>query len=437
MALLFAGAILITVIETALSYSDLVARLDRRADTLQNLIISEVLVHNQDATSHILADANRDIPDQFVEWILPEESGGKTFEPGIEWKFPGTWTFIRPLKRLGEQDFGTFVFTGNFFISGGLVHNLTHRMAFTVAICLVIAFLLLPIARRAPRELILGPVDHLMSLFRNDSVMQVASGPAYAEMKMIQDDFVSLMKDRKNLEAQRIETAQLKSVTRTAQMLAHDIRRPFSLLKATLDGLAMTTSPEAVHELVSATVPGVRKSLEHLDGIISELIAVDSPAAIEKSVFSLNDAVLRGISIAAPYADTSSRIALQLLSEVRIRGVQNQIERIVTNIVSNGLQAMGPSDQITVRLEAIESTERAVLTISNTGTYISAADAESIFLPFFSKGKPDGTGLGLAICRRIVEAHGGTIDVQSEQGIGTRFHVGLPIVLSTVEESSP
>jgi len=69
-----------------------------------------------------------------------------------------------------------------------------------------------------------------------------------------------------NLESQRLETAQLRTVTRTAQMLAHDIRRPFSLLKATLDGLTQITTPEAMQELISDTVPGVRKSLEHLDG---------------------------------------------------------------------------------------------------------------------------------------------------------------------------
>ncbi|MEI6399261.1 MAG: hypothetical protein WCO71_10870, partial [Pseudomonadota bacterium] len=130
MVLLFAGAVIITVLETALSYSDLVARLDRRANTLQDLIISEVLVNNHDATNHILSDAKSETPDQSVTWIMPNETKGQAISPGLAWNFAGTWTFTRPLKRLGDQDFGTFIFSGNFFTSGGLVSTLTHRLAF-------------------------------------------------------------------------------------------------------------------------------------------------------------------------------------------------------------------------------------------------------------------------------------------------------------------
>jgi hypothetical protein len=287
MALLFAGAVIITVVEAALSYSDLVTRLDLRADTLQDLIISEVLVNNQEATNYILADANRENQDQTVRWVTPTDAKTDSIKPGIAWHFPGTWTFARPLKRLGDQDFGVFIFSGNFFTSGGLVNTLTHRLVFTVAICLLMAILLLPIARKTPKDLILGPVQHLMALIRDDSGKRLATSPAFAEIKSIQDDFVLLMDDRRKLESQRLETAQLRTVTQTAQMLAHDIRRPFSLLKATLDGLTQTKTPEAIEELVSETVPGVKKSLEHLDGILSELTNVGSPVHDEKILFPI------------------------------------------------------------------------------------------------------------------------------------------------------
>ena len=73
MAILFAGAVIITIVEAALSYSYLISRLDRRADTLQDLLISEVLVNNRDATDHILADVNRNNQDQTVQWIIPKD----------------------------------------------------------------------------------------------------------------------------------------------------------------------------------------------------------------------------------------------------------------------------------------------------------------------------------------------------------------------------
>jgi signal transduction histidine kinase len=429
MAILIAGAVVITIVEAALSYSDLISRLDRRADTLQDLIISEVLVNNHDATNHILADANRVNSDQTVQWVTPEDSKRQSITPGVVWHFPGNWTYARPLKRLGDQDFGTFIFSGNFFTSGGLVNTLTHRLAFTVAICLVMAILLLPIARKTPKELILGPVQHLMNLIRDDSNKQLATNPAFAEIKTIQDDFESLMNDRRKLESQKLETAQLRTVTRTAQMLAHDIRRPFSLLKATLDGLTQTETPEAMQELISETVPGVKKSLEHLDGIIAELTAVGSPNPAEKHQFSLSDAIRGGVSIAAPHDARSGRITLNLKSNAKIFGVQNQIERVVANIVSNALQAMGQTDQIIIEA-GDESPSLAVVTISNSGSFISSEDLEKVFHPFFTKGKVEGTGLGLAICRKIIFDHNGTIEVNSSKESGTSFVMRLSVPTS-------
>jgi len=234
-----------------------------------------------------------------------------------------------------------------------------------------------------------------------------------------------LMNDRRKLESQRLETAQLRTVTRTAQMLAHDIRRPFSLLKATLDGLTQTETPEAMQELISDTVPGVKKSLDHLDGIIAELTNIGSPAAAEQTLFSIEDAVRKGVAIAAPLDVNSGRISIKILTQAQIIGVQNQIERVVANIISNALQAMGPNDRINVEARNRHDGKIEV-TIANTGSYIAPEDLVNIFQPFFTKGKPDGTGLGLAICKRIIEQHGGVLTAASSALIGTIFTLLFP-----------
>lgn len=209
-------------------------------------------------------------------------------------------------------------------------------------------------------------------------------------------------------------------------MLAHDIRRPFSLLKATLDGLTQTNTPEAMQELISETVPGVRKSLEHLDGIIAELTTVGSTAPIEKALFQLADSIRKGVAIAAPHEADSGRIKISLPLDAKILGVQNQIERVIGNIVSNALQSMGPYDRIAIETRD-ESPSTVIVTIANTGSYIHPEDLENIFQPFFTKGKADGTGLGLAICRRIVTDHGGSISVLSKEHSDTCFKIELPL----------
>ncbi|MEI6397537.1 MAG: ATP-binding protein [Pseudomonadota bacterium] len=117
------------------------------------------------------------------------------------------------------------------------------------------------------------------------------------------------------------------------------------------------------------------------------------------------------------------------LTACKIFGVQNQIERVVANLVSNALQVMGSTD----RIEIEESDEGAnvVVTVANTGSYIPPEDLENIFQPFFTKGKADGTGLGLAICRRIVAEHGGSISVLSKEHSDTCFIIKLPLAGNT------
>lgn len=425
MFLLFAGAILLTGVETALSYSDLVARLNREADQLQDLVISEILVHNQLAVEHIIDDANKTLADQTVKWTEPGRPVDEAKASGLVWKFPGRWTFVRPLKKLGDQDFGTFVFSGNILTSPRMLTALTHRLAITLAICLLIALILLPIARRSPKELILGPVHHLMALLREDHSASPIAEPAYLELKSIQEDFTSLMDDRRRLESERIETAQLRSVAQTAQMLAHDIRRPFSLLKATVDGLAHASTPDAVQELLTETVPGVRKSLDHLEGIIAELTAKDT-AAVKRTTFSIGETIRNALTVAVPANSGADRVSVDITGDDQVTGIQNQIERVIANIVANAFEAMGPDDRLTVTVCPADGNQ-LLIAITNTGSHIPEENTADIFGMFFTRGKSRGIGLGLAICNRIVANHGGKIWAEStREPDSVTFKILLP-----------
>jgi signal transduction histidine kinase/CheY-like chemotaxis protein len=434
MVLLIAGAGLVTILEAVLSYSDLVARLDRRANTLQNLIISEVLVNNDEATRDILADANLEEPDQQVIWLNSDKTRASTLSNGLSWQFPGNWSFVRPLKRLGEQDFGTFVFSGNFFIAGSLVSALTHRLAFAIIICIFMGILLLPIARRASHDLILEPVKHLLQLVRSDFPKQESpSYPHYSEIKQIEDDFIALMDEKRRLEDQRLETEQMRAITRTAQMLAHDIRRPFSLLNAVLDTLAYADTPELVRELIETTAPGVKRSLMHLDGTLEELMTLGNPNVSQKDSVSVTDFVRKGVANALNQdKDAENRISFDLQNDLYVKGCASQLERVIANIVSNAFEAMAFLDRVWITGKS--TADIVTIAIRNSGTFIPAAEQNKIFQLFYTKGKKTGkpgTGIGLAICKRIVLDHHGVISVASDINQGTTFIISLP------KDSSP
>jgi signal transduction histidine kinase len=102
----------------------------------------------------------------------------------------------------------------------------------------------------------------------------------------------------------------------------------------------------------------------------------------------------------------------------------NQINQVLLNLLLNAIQAMDKPGTIRVSLETDE--DDVLITVADEGKGIPAEHLPNIFRPFFTT-KGHGTGLGLSLARRTVESHGGSIDVTSEVGKGSRFAIRLPI----------
>ena len=102
-----------------------------------------------------------------------------------------------------------------------------------------------------------------------------------------------------------------------------------------------------------------------------------------------------------------------------------QLKQVLVNLVVNAIQAMPHGGTLSVRTRASDS--HLCLVVEDTGVGMEEAILEKIFLPFFTtKDVDEGTGLGLAVVHGIVTAHGGSIDVVSRPGHGTRFEIRLP-----------
>jgi signal transduction histidine kinase len=109
------------------------------------------------------------------------------------------------------------------------------------------------------------------------------------------------------------------------------------------------------------------------------------------------------------------------------------MRQVFWNLLINACQALPNGGEIKISAAPVShsgETEWLKVTISDSGQGIAREDIDKIFHPFFTT-KTGGTGLGLAIVYRIIEDHGGTIDVESEPGKGTRFSIMLP----TTEEA--
>jgi signal transduction histidine kinase len=129
-------------------------------------------------------------------------------------------------------------------------------------------------------------------------------------------------------------------------------------------------------------------------------------------------------------AEKNLRLNLYIPNELpTIKGDQNKIKQVILNLISNAVNYNQPSGTITVSGHSYP--DELVISVNDTGPGIRRADIAHLFDKFYrsqaTENSTQGTGLGLAICKKIVEAHNGRIEVQSEVGIGSTFSVHLPL----------
>jgi signal transduction histidine kinase len=214
--------------------------------------------------------------------------------------------------------------------------------------------------------------------------------------------------------------------------VAHDLRNPLSALKMST-ALVDPSRPEASPERIQKMLALVRRQVARLDRMVGDLL--DS-TRIEAGNLDLQleerDARELARSVVELYEAAGPGHALSLhLPEapLLLRCDGTRIEQVLNNLVSNALKysPVGTRVDVTVAQEG----EEVVLSVADQGMGISAEERRHLFAPFQrtdgAREHAPGAGLGLSVARRIVEAHGGRIEVDSHPGQGSVFRVWLPL----------
>ncbi len=219
---------------------------------------------------------------------------------------------------------------------------------------------------------------------------------------------------------------RLAAIGQTAGMVGHDLRNPLQtitgelyLAKNEVDSLAegevKSNLQESIHLIEEQTV--------YMDKIVSDLQAFVQPVKIDKKPINLKDLVSSVLaSIAIP-----NNISVQNRIEVgstQIKADIQLLKRVLINLVTNSVQAMPEGGKLTLT-GYVKSEGQVSISVKDTGVGISDAIKNQIFTPLFTT-KPRGQGFGLAVCKRVIEAHGGTISFESTAGRGTEFLIQFP-----------
>jgi len=163
----------------------------------------------------------------------------------------------------------------------------------------------------------------------------------------------------------------------------------------------------------------------HINKIVSELLEIARPKQPEFRKTDLNATAEHAVMFATEQA-TSRGVSIELTRDpapVVIEHDAGQIHQVLLNLLLNGMQACEEGGKVAVQVA--QTDEQVQLTVVDTGKGIPPELLGNIFRPFFTT-KGNGTGLGLSLARRMVEGHGGKIEVTSWIGKGSRFVVVLP-----------
>ncbi|MFH1729550.1 MAG: response regulator, partial [Pseudomonadota bacterium] len=281
----------------------------------------------------------------------------------------------------------------------------------------------------------------------------------YSEFSYLVEEYSCLIKEVESFQKKAEENAKLAAIGQTTQMLAHDIRKPFTSMKSMLSMIDKLKKDPKALEKAKTTVD---HTIIHVEKMISDILDFSREMKLEtkpEPIASLLDFSIRQtIQI---YKDININFEYQLRNTKQALLDDERIARVFANIIGNGIEALKSNQKsaVSYQQEKLKDTcstsykpqatssicfntrdvrkkdnDFVEITIGNNGPKFKEEDIAHLFDSFFTKGKKSGTGLGLASAHKIVTLHGGTIEARNtkyeirntECKTGVEFVITIP-----------
>jgi signal transduction histidine kinase len=212
---------------------------------------------------------------------------------------------------------------------------------------------------------------------------------------------------------------RFSAIGELATMVAHDLRNPLQGIAVAAYYLKRKVNP---HTTDAKMIEQIDEDVRYSDKIINDLLDYSREIRLDLTNASPRCLLWKALSIAC----VPERIKLvdELTDEPTVRADIDSMLRVFINIINNAVDAMPSGGTLTIRCKAEEKMGR--FQFMDTGEGIKAENRVKLFQPLFTT-KAKGMGFGLSICKRIVDAHGGRIVVESKVGKGTTFNIYLPL----------
>jgi signal transduction histidine kinase len=327
---------------------------------------------------------------------------------------------------LGSSDFVAQV-SISFFREFGLQFGVIIA-AFALLVSVSILFLR---ASRALRRDLVAPLQ--LDLADDAKLTESIPTMAIHEVAHIFTDHLAKVNSIRNLALENERMARLAAIAQVTQMLAHDVRRPLQLVKATFDLLKKAKTLEQIEKITATASANIGKATAQAEGLISDVMELGAKSevvteSIEPAAL-IRDAI-ENVKEIFPTANVE--LSVDVRTKECVAANKLKMERVIANIVGNAYQALRQRGKVWFVAEDIERDGARLVqfSIGNNGPQIAEEDLPKLFDSFFTKGKSGGTGLGLAIAQKVVHAHGGII--WCESGTSNTYPNGFVVFKCTL-----
>ena len=278
---------------------------------------------------------------------------------------------------------------------------------------------------------------------QGDAFRHVPDGPPtaadYEQIARAYSQLHQLYEELTLARAQLEHSERLREVGQLAAGIAHEINNPLTFVLHSLnevtDGLASLA--DGTHTPADNGVPELhRQATQALWGanrvknIVQRLLSVARGGSdARRTAVSIDLPIDAAVTLASHELRHRALLLVDVEPGLHVFGNETQLGQVLLNLLLNAARAIdhGRTDDNEVRVRARGVGESIEIHVTDTGRGIPPEQLVRLFEPFFTtRAAGEGTGLGLPVSRRIVESHGGTLDVESEPGRGTRLSIVLP-----------
>ena len=219
-------------------------------------------------------------------------------------------------------------------------------------------------------------------------------------------------------EAERLEKERFREISAFTSGVAHEIKNPLNSLALVLELLGRKVPPEAKGDvdLGKAQVRTVARIVDRFSRVVKAVRPDLTALALDEVLGQAAE------SLAAEVPAAAGRIRIESATGVLVAGDRELLVQAVLNLLKNAVEA---SPDAPVHASGRRAGKRVEIRVRDGGPGLPPEAAALVFEPFYTT-KEKGMGIGLYLTKRIIEAHGGTIEAHSENGQGTEFRIELP-----------